>query len=129
MEDNKFRSATYVRGKLLESVRLKELVGKKIYPLYAPKGTEGDYIIVTRSRYDKQRSKDGVFNVNCEVLVQIYTTNYDRSVELAEEVDKALDTGEDNLGVWSNPIQSILIDSLEDFEDDKIVQELLFKII
>jgi len=68
----------------------------------------------------------GVYNDNCKVYVTIVSDSYDRSQEIAEAVNNALEgTFFQNT---DNQIQVRLSDSTEDYADNKYIQVLLFEI-
>lgn len=122
----KFRIGTTIRKILIENEKVKELVGDKIFPLVAPQSTEGDLIVYYRDEYSKDYTNMGVYNDNCKVFVTIVSDNYDRSQEIAEAVDNALEgTFFQNT---ENQIQVRLSDSTEDYADNKYIQVLLFEI-
>ena len=54
--DTKFFVCTEIRKMLLEDPELNELVGTKIYPIVAPEGTKGDYIVYVRDQYSISRT-------------------------------------------------------------------------
>lgn len=122
----KFRIGTTIRKILIENEEVKKLVGDKIFPLVAPQSTEGDLIVYYRDEYSKDYTNMGVYNDNCKVFVTIVSDNYDRSQEIAEAVDNALEgTFFQNT---DNQIQVRLSDSTEDYADNKYIQVLLFEI-
>lgn len=122
----KFRIGTTIRKILIENEEVKKLVGEKIFPLVAPQSTEGDLIVYYRDEYSKDYTNMGVYNDNCKVFVTIVSDNYDRSQEIAEAVDNALEgTFFQNT---DNQIQVRLSDSTEDYADNKYIQVLLFEI-
>lgn len=123
---SKFRIGTTIRKLLIENEEVKKLVGDKIFPLVAPQSIEGDLIVYYRDEYSKDYTKMGVYNDNCKVFVTIVSDNYDRSQEIAEAVDNALEgTFFQNT---ENQIQIRLSDSTEDYADNKYIQVLLFEI-
>ena len=127
-----FKVTTPIREILMENPDIMSLVDpndpndpddKGIYPLIAPKDTKGDFIIYQRDEYGREHNKMGIYNENCHVYVNAISENYDRSKELAFQIDKSL------AGFHSDPTMEIqLIDSTEEFEDGKYIQILLFKI-
>ena len=122
----KFRIGTVIRKILIDNEDVKQLVGDKIFPLVAPQSTEGDLIVYYRDEYSKDYTKMGVYNDNCKVYVTIVSDSYDRSQEIAEAVNNALEgTFFQNT---DNQIQVRLSDSTEDYADNKYIQVLLFEI-
>lgn len=123
---SKFRIGTSIRKLLIENEAVKEFVGEKIFPLVAPQETKGDLIVYYRDEYSKDYTKMGVYNDNCKVYVVIVSEDYDRSQEIAEAVNEALEcTFFQNT---DNQIQIRLSDSTEDYADNKYIQVLLFEI-
>jgi len=121
--ESKFKITTPVREILLNDERITALIGDKIFPVVAPNETEGDFIVYRRDRYVKSYTQMGISGQLCEVYVNVISDDYDRSQDLAYLVNEALE------GTFSNPDMKItLIDSTEDFEDEKYIQVLLFKI-
>ena len=123
---SKFRIGTVIRKILIDNEDVKQLVGDKIFPLVAPQSTEGDLIVYYRDEYSKDYTKMGVYNDNCKVYVTIVSDSYDRSQEIAEAVNNALE-GTFFLNT-DNQIQVRLSDSTEDYADNKYIQDLLFEI-
>ena len=123
---SKFRIGTSIRKLLIENAAVKEFVGEQIFPLVAPQETKGDLIVYYRDEYSKDYTKMGVYNDNCKVYVVIVSEDYDRSQEIAEAVNEALEcTFFQNT---DNQIQIRLSDSTEDYADNKYIQVLLFEI-
>lgn len=123
---SKFRIGTVIRKLLIENEAVKEFVGEKIFPLVAPQETKGDLIVYYRDEYSKDYTKMGVYNDNCKVYIVIVSEDYDRSQEIAEAVNEALEgTFFQNT---DNQIQIRLSDSTEDYADSKYIQVLLFEI-
>lgn len=115
-----------VREMLLANTALTQYVGSNIYPLIAPEGTEGEFIIYQRDKYKKEWTKIGVYEDVCHLLVTLIADNYDNAIFLASQIDNTLtgkhtkDTGE--------KIDINLIDSTESFDDNKYIETLLFEI-
>lgn len=120
--ENKFKIASVIRDLLLQDDSVKELVANKIYPLYAPEKTVGDFVLFKRDEYSIDRIKMGVSGARCRIFVNAISEDYDRSQEIAERVYKALD------GDYSDGMKIKLIDSTEDTIDKKYIQVLLFSI-
>ncbi|MCD8134470.1 MAG: DUF3168 domain-containing protein [Parabacteroides gordonii] len=120
--ENKFKIASVIRDLLLQDDSVKELVAYKIYPLYAPEKTVGDFVLFKRDEYSIDRTKMGVSGARYRIFVNAISEDYDRSQEIAERVYKALD--ED----YSDGMKIKLIDSTEDTIDKKYIQVLLFSI-
>ena len=99
--ESKLKVTTVIRQILLKNGDLSALIGEKIFPLYAPKGTEGDFILYVRDEYSTQYTAMGLFSQQCRVFINVVSDNYDRIR---------------------------LKDSTEDYEDKKFIQVLLFEI-
>ena len=54
---NMFGITTEIRGMLLDSDDICRLVGQKIYPIVAPDGTDGDFIVYQRDGYKQEYRK------------------------------------------------------------------------
>lgn len=121
--ENKFKSTTIMRSLLIDDNRITDIVGKKIYPIMAPKDTEGDFIIYKRDEYSKEYNKMSVTSQKCRIFFNVISESYDRSQHLAFLLDNRLS------GYWERYKLDIkLVDSTEDYEDGKYIQILLFEI-
>ena len=121
--ESKFKITTKVRAALLDKPEIAAMVGIQIFPVVAPKDTKGDFIIYQRDEYSKDYTKMGISEQSCRVYVNAISEDYDRSQELAYQINECLEGKHPDLGmdVW-------LVDSTEDFEDNKYIQVLLFEI-
>lgn len=120
---NMFGITTEIRGMLLDSDDICRMVGQKIYPIVAPDGTDGDFIVYQRDGYQQEYSKMGVARQIPIVYVSVISDNYDRSNQIASLIYSALE------GRFDNPVMTIhLEDSTEDYVDKKYVQVLQFSI-
>ena len=121
--DSKFKVTNEVRGILLNTPGIVDLVEDKVFPLTAPKNTKGDFIIYQRDEDSVDRSKMGMVIQKCRVYINAVSDDYERSQELAALIHEALE------GDFSGPDMQIrLEDSTEDYEDGKYIQVLLFSI-
>lgn len=116
-----------IREILLQSSALTEQIGEDIYPIIAPEGTTGAFILYKRDKYNKSYTKMGVYEEECQVLVTIVADDYDIAVYLAYLVDDALQ------GTHSNPetgcsLRIELINSTEGFDDNKYFEDLTYSI-
>lgn len=120
---NMFGITTEIRGILLASASIKDVIGHKIYPIVAPDGTDGDFIVYRRDGYRQEYSKMGVARQIPIVYVSVISDNYDRSNKIASLIYSELE------GSFKNPTMAIhLEDSTEDYVDNKYVQVLQFSI-
>lgn len=101
-------------------------IDKKIYPLIADEGTTFPFIIYKRTRLAPESTKDNT-NENVSVEINIASSNYSESIDLAIKVRKAL---EHKKGTYSDiAIEDIVIDdATEDYIEDTFIQTLTFKI-
>lgn len=121
--ENKFKSTTIMRSLLLDDSRITDIVAKKIYPIMAPKDTEGDFIIYKRDEYSKEYNKMSVTSQKCRVFFNVISASYDKSQHIAFLLDDRLS------GYWERyNLEIKLVDSTEEYEDGKYIQILLFEI-
>ena len=101
-------------------------IDKKIYPLIAEEGTTFPFIIYKRTGLTPESTKDNT-NENVSVEINIASSNYSESIDLAIKVRKAL---EHKKGTYSDiAIEDIVIDdATEDYIEDTFIQTLTFKI-
>ena len=101
-------------------------IDKKIYPLIADEGTTFPFIIYKRTGLTPESTKDNT-NENVSVEINIASSNYSESIDLAIKVRKAL---EHKKGTYSDiAIEDIVIDdATEDYMEDTFIQTLTFKI-
>lgn len=125
LAESKFKITTKIRQKLLNDPEINKIVKKKVYPIVAPEGTEGDFIVYQRDGYGKKRSQMGTAQTNPSVFVNAISVDYDRSQHLAYLIDKCLDP---DINDPESDLRMLLVDSTEEFSDDKFIQVLLFEI-
>lgn len=101
-------------------------IDKKIYPLIADEGTTFPFIIYKRTGLTPESTKDNT-NENVSIEINIASSNYSESIDLAIKVRKAL---EHKKGTYSDiAIEDIVIDdATEDYIEDTFIQTLTFKI-
>ena len=101
-------------------------IDKKIYPLIADEGTTFPFIIYKRTGLTPESTKDNT-NENVSVEINIASSNYSESIDLAIKARKAL---EHKKGTYSDiAIEDIVIDdATEDYIEDTFIQTLTFKI-
>lgn len=101
-------------------------IDKKIYPLIADEGTTFPFIIYKRTGLTPESTKDNT-NENVSLEINIASSNYSESIDLAIKVRKAL---EHKKGTYSDiAIEDIVIDdAAEDYIEDTFIQTLTFKI-
>lgn len=118
---SKFKITTDARALLLQSTALLEIVGSKIFPLRADMDTEGSFITYSREQYSVTRDKMGIEEQKCRIAIVCVSSDYDESQGMIEAVFEALD------GVH-NGVRYELVDSTEDFANEKYIQVALFEI-
>lgn len=120
---SKFKITSLVRTVLLSTPEIVALIDNRVYPIVAPDGTAGDFIVYQRNEYSKDRAKMGVYSEKCRVFVIAVSADYEVSQELAYLIDEHLE------GLHTDyDMDMKLLDSTEDYEDGKYIQALLFEI-
>lgn len=123
MNKEKFTVGTTLRKILLSNTELQTYISNKIYPLIAPENTSGDFIVYKRNNYKKDYTKEYLVVESCTIAFIIVADNYDKSQQIALLVNDILENTvlEDNTNIR-------LIESNEDYIDEKYIQELIFNI-
>lgn len=124
---SKISIAKDLRPMLLARESLASLVGENIFPLYAPEGTSGDFILYQRTSGGSEVNQMSLTCEWCEVTFNVVSDDYVKGVEIAEELRSALqDVYVDNKD------QLVMTNSHEDFVGEnnivKYVQILVFSI-
>lgn len=123
---SKFSSTIQLRNILINDSKLYNYVENKIYPINAPEGVEGSFIIYYRDEYSKNYIQQGVYQDVCKVFLNIITTEYDEGIEIVEIVNEILEgVHVDDDGYY---FTVRIIDSTEVFEDNKYIQILLLEV-
>jgi hypothetical protein len=122
----KWKVGEVVREILLLDEDIKGMVGQDIYPIIAPEGTLGAFILYRRDKYSKNYTKTCVNSEECTLIVTAVADDYDTAIELAMLIDNAL-TG-NHMTDDNKRFDMRLADSSEDFVDKKYVETLLFDI-
>lgn len=118
-----FDITNILRDILLEEESVQKLVERKIYPLVAPKDTNGDFVVYKRDKYSRDSTKMGVYQETSDVIYSVVSNNYNNSVAIADAIKEALH------GKFpSHNFEAYFEDSEEDFVDGKFIQLLLFQI-
>lgn len=79
-----------VREVLLADAEVAGMVGANIFPLFAPAGTKGDYILYAREDGGEEPGQMGNVEEKAVVTINVNSVDYDRGLELAEKVRTAL---------------------------------------
>ena len=115
-----------VREILINNPDIWVAVGNDIYPVVAPEGTEGLFILYQRDKYKKTYSKMGLVEEECHLIITVVADDYDAAITVANLVDQTL-TGTHNTNDGCSYEMS-LYDSTEGFEDNKYFEQLVFSI-
>lgn len=120
---NMFRITAGIQSLLLQNGEIKGIVGGKVFPIMAPEGTDGDFIVYQRDELKQDYTKMGVASQTAVIYVTAVSDSYVRSNNLASLIYDTLS------GDFENPdIHIQLEDSTEDFIDKKFIQVLQFSI-
>lgn len=119
---NKFDISSVIRELLLKDNNLQEMISGKIYPLFAPEKTNGDFILYKRDGHKSNYTKMGKSGTVCRIFINTISEDYDRGLEIAEKICEILE------GEHSDGMKIRLEDSTEDAIDKKYIQVLLFSI-
>lgn len=86
-----------------------------IFPLFAPDGTIGNFLLYKREEFDLERSKMGIAQEKCKIIINVISPNYEESQTLAELIYSALEHD------FTSPakIDVKLTDSAEDVDSIK----------
>ena len=126
--NTKFSVCTEIRKMLLEDSKIKELVDNKIFPIVAPEGTVGNFIVYVRDQYSISKTKQGIYEQQCIVFVSCISDKYDVSQEIADAVFQSL-VGRYKIDTGKIVINSIeMLDSTEDYGKGMYIQTLEFSI-
>lgn len=75
---------------LMKDEQLKSLVGGRIFPLYAPEDTKGDFVLYARTDYGSQITQMGVSDEWCEITYNAVSKVYLTSLSIAERIRAVL---------------------------------------
>ncbi len=79
-----------VRDVLRTDPTIQELVGENIYPIIAPNGTEGGYILYARDDYSEDLTKMGVVDETASIILNANSTDYDEGLMIAEAIRRVI---------------------------------------
>ena len=124
---SKISIAKDLRPMLLARESLASLVGENIFPLYAPEGTTGDFILYQRTAGGSELNQMSLTSEWCEVTFNVVSDDYVKGVEIADELRSILqDVYVDDKD------QLVMTNSREDFVGEnnvvKYVQILVFTV-
>lgn len=107
---------------------LKTYVGDRIYPIVANEGTEFPFIVYSRTNVTPSYVKAGIYVDSTTVEINIVSTNYIESVDIANEVRNIMEN------IKGTSIDNLYIDEIklsscnEGFYEYAFVQILTFDI-
>lgn len=79
-------ASKYIRTALQAKADVSAKVGNNIFPLVAPSGTKGDYILYAREDYEEKAGQTGTYEEKAAVTLNINSVDYDRGLDIAESV-------------------------------------------
>ena len=120
---NMFKITAEIQSLLLQNEDIKALVGNRVFPIMAPEGTDGDFIVYQRDGLKQEYTQMGVPSQTAVIYVTAVSDSYVRNNSLASLIYDTLS------GDYKDPDMRIqLEDSTEDFIDKKFIQVLQFSI-
>ncbi len=120
---NMFKITAEIQSLLLQNEEIKALVGNRVFPIMAPEGTDGDFIVYQRDGLKQEYTQMGVAGQTAVIYVTAVSDSYVRNNSLASLIYDTLS------GDYKDPDMRIqLEDSTEDFIDKKFIQVLQFSI-
>lgn len=97
-----------------------ELNGQ-IFPLIAENDTAFPFVIYSRSGFESEICKDGIYQDNVTMTIQVITDNYNDGIEIAQEARELL--------TFSIPtMRSRMIGASEEYANEAYIQTLEFLI-
>lgn len=125
---NTLNIGKYVYNTLKNNADLVELLGgKKIYPLVADNNVKYPFIIYKRLNLTSNGCKDGIYEDNVIVEVNIVSDKYDKSIEIANKVRETLEV--QNVVYEDMDINDTTINTAtEDFVENAYVQSIQFNL-
>ncbi len=85
-----------IRSILLNNASLVSLVGNKIFPLVAEAETKNPFIVIKRNSLTVSYTKDSNINDDNIIILSIIADDYEKVVQIAEEVRNSLENYRDN---------------------------------
>lgn len=117
-----FKIGSEIRNVILSSSAVKKAVDTKVFPLIANAGTTFPFIVYRRSSYSPLSNKD-VLNESVYMEIAIICTNYEQSVNIANDVADVL------IQYESDTIEEIKVTNIsEEFISDSFVQKVNLQI-
>lgn len=115
-----------VRDVLVNDENVQRAVGNNIFPIIAPEGTDGPFILYQRDKYKRDYSKMGLFQEECHLIITVISDDYDTGIVIADMIDTAL-SGSVSTEEGCT-FEMVLYDSTEGFDDNKYFEQLVFSI-
>ena len=85
-----------IRSILLNNSSLVSLVGNKIFPLVAEAETKNPFIVIKKNSLTVSYTKDSNINDDNLIILSIIADDYEKVVQIAEEVRNSLENYRDN---------------------------------
>lgn len=104
---------------------IKKIVGNNIYPVVAPLNTKNPYIVFKRQINTQNDNKDSRYSI-VTIELNVYSNNYQQSIQLAELVKNTLED------VYNNEVEGFQIKYIvstsidEDYNEDYYSQTMYF---
>lgn len=115
-----------IRDILLANEEVSGITGGNVYPVVAPEGTEGNFILYRRVNYKREYSQMGLTSDVARIEFLAIADSYEESVTMAALLDSTL-TGK-HTNEFGDSLTFTLNDSEESFDDMKYIQTLTFEI-
>ena len=93
----------------------------KIYPLIAENNTEFPFVIYTRTGLNEEICKDGVYQDDITLSIQVITDKYADGIDIAQQVRELLT-------LHTSTMYSHMISASEEYANDAYIQTLVFSI-
>ena len=117
-----FKIGSEIRNVILSSAAVKNAVDTKVFPLIAAACTTFPFIVYRRSSYSPKSDKD-TLTESVYIEIAIICTNYEQSVNIANDVADAL------IQYESDTIEEIKVTNIsEEFISDSFVQKINLQI-
>lgn len=128
-QHNKFHVMTPIRKMMLNDENIKGYVQDKIYPVICPEDAlNGSFIVYSRDSYGIEKTHQGIYQQNCRVYISCVASDYDTANNIAEAVFNCLQriVNYKDKNTVINEIN--MVDSTEDFADDRFVITMAYEI-
>lgn len=117
-----------VRKLLLRHQPLADVVGNKVFPLVAEKGTTFPFIVYRRENATPSTNKDRlIYDIDSTVSIIVASDNYTNSIDIAECVIDALYIEKGYIEAMEI-LDIELINAEERYQEETFIQQLTYKI-